>query len=139
MSYLESPILICLFTMHFYVATMMIKGSLLLSSLPVVFNDYFQLNNCVHLYVIRSSDKIHLFVAKSSYGRVVRGSGRPAGRVGLGRVGSNLYVCVFFVISRYFEDIRTFDRQQHSYVGWLITQGCMPTICKCEETLCVKQ
>jgi len=76
-----------------------------------------------------------------------RGSGRVgSGRVhkfldfrGSGRVGSNLNVCVFFVISRYFEDIRNFDRQLHNYVGWLITQGCMPTICKCEETLCVEQ
>jgi len=36
-------------------------------SLPVVFNDYFQLNNRVHSYVTRS-DKTHLFAADSSYG-----------------------------------------------------------------------
>ena len=36
-------------------------------SLPAVFNDYFQLNNCIHSYDTRSSDKIHLFAADSSF------------------------------------------------------------------------
>lgn len=45
----------------FFVHKYMHKSHLL----PVVFNDHFQLNNCVHSYVTRSSDKIHLFAADS--------------------------------------------------------------------------
>jgi len=40
MSYLESPTLVCLFTMQLYGTTMMIKGSLLLSA-PIVKSSVF--------------------------------------------------------------------------------------------------
>lgn len=85
---------------------------------------------------------VYIIYAELSVGRVDPrvGSGRVQKFLdfrGSGRVQS-LCVCIF-VISRYFEDIRNFDRQLHNYVGWLITRVCMPTICKCEETLCVEQ
>ena len=56
-------------TLHQYEVLLFVHKCMYRShSLPAVFNDYFQLNNCVHSYDTRSSDKIHLFAADSSFG-----------------------------------------------------------------------
>ena len=64
---------------------------------------------------------VYIIYAELSVGRVDPrvGSGRVQKFLdfrGSGRVQS-LCVCIFFVISRYFEDIQNFDRQLHNYVG----------------------
>ena len=37
-------------------------------AMPNVFNDYFQLNNAIHVYGTRSFDRLHLYTVNSSFG-----------------------------------------------------------------------
>jgi len=85
--------------------------------------------------------------------RVVRGSGRVDPRVGSGRVGSGhgnwlqpwvgsgpIFMRVYFChVAVFWSHIQNGGRQLHNYTGWLVTKGCLLTILKCEETLCVEQ
>ena len=64
--------------------------------------------------------------------------GRVDPRVGSGRVQS-LCVSIFCLVAVFWRHIRNGGRQLHNYNRWLVTKGCMPTILKCEETLCVEQ
>ena len=78
------------------------------------------------------------------------GSTRGSGLVGSGHgnwlqpwVGSGrvqfLCVSIFCHVKVFWRHIRNGGRQLHNYTGWLVTKGCLPTILKCEETLCVEQ